>query len=114
MLIKLANSAFLHISMLMRKIKKITLRKKWFEYVVRKSECFWGCCIQYSMKITITCLIIYYFVDFNSAAAKGNVQRIKSYAAAGANPTTAKDMYGRTALHAVCNILIIRIVYTIH
>lgn len=37
----------------------------------------------------------------NSAAAKGNVQRLKSYAAAGADPLMTKDMYGRTPLHAV-------------
>lgn len=37
----------------------------------------------------------------NSAAAKGNLQRLRSYAAAGADPISAKDMYGRTPLHAV-------------
>lgn len=45
------------------------------------------------------CYIYEYFV--NSAAFKGNVQRLMSYATAGADPTTAKDMYGRTPLHAV-------------
>jgi lysophospholipase len=35
-----------------------------------------------------------------NAAAKGNVVRLQSYTAAGADPNTAKDLYGRTPLHA--------------
>jgi len=47
------------------------------------------------------------FVDSNSAAAKGNLQRLRSYAAAGADPSSAKDMYGRTPSHAVRIILLL-------
>ncbi|KAL4105333.1 hypothetical protein QTP88_020578 [Uroleucon formosanum] len=35
-----------------------------------------------------------------NAAAKGNLQRLRSYAAAGADPSSANDLYGRTPLHA--------------
>jgi len=44
-------------------------------------------------------------VNSGSAAAKGNLERLKSYAAAGADPSSAKDMYGRTPLHAVSIVL---------
>jgi len=50
--------------------------------------------------ITTICSSSRYYC--NSAAHSGNVQRLKSYAAAGADPISARDMYGRTALHAVC------------
>lgn len=44
-------------------------------------------------------------VNSDSAAAKGNLERLRSYAAAGADPSSAKDMYGRTPLHAVSIVL---------
>lgn len=50
-----------------------------------------------------------YIIYLNSAAAKGNVLRLQSYTAAGADPISTKDMYGRTPLHAVC--IFVRIFY---
>lgn len=47
------------------------------------------------------CCVFINLIDFDSAAAKGNLQRLRSYAAAGADPSSANDMYGRTPLHAV-------------
>lgn len=64
-------------------------------------------------QINIMKVFIYpfsFFSFFNSAAAKGNVLRLKSYAAAGADPTTAKDLYGRTPLHAVFTYFLLHII----
>lgn len=51
-----------------------------------------------SIRLVIINLFCYFCY---SSAAKGNVIRLKSYASAGADPITAKDMWGRTPLHAV-------------